>query len=142
LIPALKPLEPLVGRWETVIRWSEETHKLVGGPVELKGEASFTPLEGGRFLHYQFGLSHWIIGRDDPSPEYTVLYSDDRKYSRVYRMTLSGRVWKIRRDAPKFHQRFEGRLSHNGRSIKAHWDRSADGKKWIHDFDIKYSKYG
>jgi hypothetical protein len=142
LIPALKPLEPLVGRWETVIRWSEETHKLVGGPVELNGEASFTPMEGGRFLHYQFGPSHWIIGRDEPSAEYTVLYSDDRQYSRVYRMTLSRQVWKIWRDAPKFHQRFEARLSRDSRRIKAHWDRSVEGKKWTHDFDIKYSKIG
>jgi hypothetical protein len=142
MIPALKPLEPPVGRWETVIRWSEETHKLVGGPVELNGEARFIPMKDGRFLHYQFGPSHWIIGRDDTSPEYTVLYSDDREYSRVYRMILSRRVWKIWRDAPKFHQRFEARLGRGRRSIKAYWDRSVDGKKWVHDFDIKYLKIG
>jgi len=142
LIRPLKPLEPLVGRWETVIRWSEETRRLVGGPVELKGEARFTPGEGGRFLHYQFGPSHWIIGRDDPSLEYTVLYSDDREISRVYRMTLSRGVWKIWRDSATFHQRFEAGLLRDGKRIKAYWDRSVDGKKWIHDFDIKYSKIG
>jgi hypothetical protein len=108
----------------------------------VNGEARFTPLEGGRFLHYEFGLSHWIIGRDDPSGEYTVLYSDDRQVSRVYKMTFGGGVWKIWRNTPKFHQRFEARLSRDGRNIKAYWDRSVDGKKWIHDFDIKYSKIG
>ncbi len=108
--------------------------------MELKGEARFTPLEGGRFLHYEFGPSRWIIGRDEPSAEFTVLYSDDLEVSRIYIMTLSRCVWKIWRNAPKFHQRFEARLGREGGSIKACWDRSVDGKEWIHDFDIKYSK--
>ena len=108
----------------------------------MKGEARFTPLEGGRFLHYEFGPSHGIIGRDEPSAEYTVLFSGDREVSRVYMMTLTRGVWKIWRDAPEFHRRFEAGLSRDGRSIKAHWDRSVDGKNWIHDFDIKYSKIG
>jgi hypothetical protein len=139
-IPALKPLKSLAGTWKTLILWSEQTHKLVGGPSELPGEALFEWLEGGMFLHYQFGTSHWIIGRDESSSEYSVLYSDDREVSRVYRMTLGRGIWRIWRDAPGFFQRFEGRFTNRGRTIQGHWERSTDGKKWTHDFDLTYTK--
>lgn len=97
-------------------------------------------MERGRFLHYQFGPSHWIIGRDDSESEYRVLYSDDREVSRVYEMTFGRGIWRIWRDAPGFHQRFEGKISNRGRTIRAHWDRSADGKSWVHDFDLTFTK--
>ncbi|MGC2035103.1 MAG: hypothetical protein WA761_06640 [Thermoplasmata archaeon] len=139
-IPALKPLVVLEGRWRTVLRWSNETHKLVGGPLEVSGEAKFTWLEDGGFLRYGFGPSQWIIGRDDASDEYCVLYSDDREYSRVYRMTFKRGVWRIWRAAPGFHQRFEGRLRDKGRTIQAFWERSSDGKRWVHDFDLTFKK--
>jgi hypothetical protein len=139
-IPALQALRPLAGTWRTVLRWSEETHKLVGGPKELLGKARFQWLEGGRFLHYEFGPSHWIIGGDDASSEYCVLYSDDREVARVYRMTWAGGVWRIWREAPGFHQRFEGRLQNRGRTIRAHWERSSDGATWAHDFDLTFTR--
>jgi hypothetical protein len=139
-IPALKSLANLAGRWETVLRWSEETHELVGGPREIEGEAVFEWLESGRFLHYQFGPSDWIIGRDDSSPEFSILYSDDRGVSRVYRMTLARGVWRIWRNAPGFYQRFEGRFTDKGNTIRAHWERSVRGRSWIHDFDLTFRK--
>ena len=77
--------------------------------MELKGEAPFTPLEGGRFLHYEFGPSHWIIGRDELSPEYTVLYSEGREVSRVYMMTLTRSGWKADRFLPLL--KFSGKAS-------------------------------
>lgn len=139
-IPSLKPVTVLAGTWDTVIRWSEETHKLVGGPAQLSDEATFEWIERGKFLLYRFGPSRWVIGRDESSSEYCVLYSDDREVSRVYRMTFRRGVWRIWRDAPGFHQRFEGRITNRGRTIRARWDRSSDGKTWIHDFDLTYTK--
>jgi hypothetical protein len=136
--PALTTLRPFVGTWKAVIVWSAETHKLVGGPRELPVEVRFEWIEGGMFLHYQFGHSHWIIGRDDSSSEFQVLYGDDRKVSRVYRMTLVRGTWRIWRDAPGFYQRFEGRFTKDGRTIHAHWERSTDGESWVHDFDITF----
>jgi hypothetical protein len=112
----------------------------VGGPAQLSGAATFEWMERGKFLHYQFGPSHWVIGRDDALPGYCVLYSDDREVSRVYHMTLRRGLWKIWRDAPGFHQRFEGRITNRGREIHAHWERSTNGKTWIHDFDLTYTK--
>lgn len=60
--------------------------------------------------------------------------------SRVYRMTFEDRLWRIWRNAAGFHQRFEGRLRLDGRIIEAQWEKSADGKTWEHDFDLKYVK--
>jgi hypothetical protein len=139
-IPAMKILAPLVGSWKTVIRWSEETHKLVGGRAELDGVASFEWMDGGKFLHYHIGPSQWIIGRDDLSSEFAVLYSDDREVARIYRMTFGRGIWKIWRNAPGFHQRFEGRFTQSGRTIHARWERSTNGKSWTHDFDMTYTK--
>jgi hypothetical protein len=80
------------------------------------------------------------MGRDDTSGEYCVLYADARGVSRIYQMSLRDRVWKIWRHAPEFNQRFEGRLSADGRTIDAQWEKSADGEALERDFDVRYSR--
>ena len=76
LSPPMRKLAPLVGRWTATIHWSEETHKLVGGPKEVEAEAQISWLGDGGTLHYQMGPSHWLIGRDETDEQYTVLYTD------------------------------------------------------------------
>jgi len=131
----IRSLNKLIGNWSVTIRWSEETRKLVGGPKEVEAEARISLMKEGGFLHYQMGPSHWIIGGDESTPEFAVLYSDERAISRVYRMSFTHGVWKIWRDASEFHQRFEGYVRSN-RRIDAYWDKSEDGKSWIRDFDM------
>jgi hypothetical protein len=80
------------------------------------------------------------MGRDETSGEYCVLYADARGVSRIYQMSLDERVWRMWRTAPGFHQRFEGRLSADGSTIEAQWEKSSDGKTWEADFDMKYLK--
>jgi hypothetical protein len=143
---SLKPLEVLSGRWAMEIRWSPNTHKLVGGPGTVRGTNRFEWIEDGHFLvHHQGGVAgapdaRWLMGRDETSREYTVLYADSRGVSRVYQMSFENRVWRIWRNAPAFghYQRFEGRLSADGCSIDAHWERSEDGKTWDLDFDLSF----
>jgi hypothetical protein len=144
--PSLEPLEVLVGRWDVEIRWSPELHEKVGGPATVPSGVRFEWIEDGRFLlEHQGGddgspQARWLIGRDETSGVYSVLYADARGVSRVYQMSLDERVWRIWRSAPGFNQRFEGRLSADGRVIEARWERSADGESWEHDFDMKYVK--
>jgi hypothetical protein len=143
---SLKPLQVLSGLWQAEIRWSPETHKLVGGPATVRTSSRFEWTEDGAFLVQRQGgaegppQARWLMGRDETSGEYGVLYSDARGVSRVYRMTFEDRVWRIWRNATGFHQRFEGRVSIDGQTIDARWEKSADGKTWEHDFDLKYVK--
>jgi hypothetical protein len=148
LNPSLKPLEVLAGPWTMEIRWSPRTHKLVGGPATVRGAARFEWIEDGQFLvQHQNGAdgapdARWVVGRDETSGEHCVLYADRRGVSRVYQMSLEGRVWRLWRNAPGFSQRFEGQLSADGHTVDAHWDKSADGETWERDFDMKYVKTG
>jgi hypothetical protein len=113
----------------------------------IHGQASFEWLEGGDFLVARQGskaagppYSTSIIGRDETTETYTVLYFDDRGVSRVYQMSLEGQVWKEWRHAPGFSQRFTGTISVDGNTIRASWEKSSDGSTWQHDFNLIYKR--
>lgn len=138
----MRPLAFLTGRWETLVRWSIETHRLVGGPIEVRGKARFSWREGGRFLRYEMGPSTWIIGRDESSGECSDLFGDERKAARVYRMTYGRSLWRMWRGAQGFHRRFEGKVGDHGRRIRGRWERFSDGRHWVYDFDLTFTKLG
>jgi hypothetical protein len=135
--PALQGLNVLVGEWEM------ENPRY----PEVRGRATFEWLEGGMFLIQHAEIDHalapnsiMIIGRDETTELYCILYSDERGVSRVYQMSLSADTWKMWRDAPGFSQRFIGTFSNDGRIIKGGWEKSSDGSTWEHDFDLTYTK--
>jgi hypothetical protein len=134
----MRRLSPLVGAWNVTLRWSEETHRLIGGPREVEARATIRWLRQGAVLHFRMGPSHWFIGGDESSGQYCVLYTDDRPTSRVYRMSFARGVWRIWRDAPGFRQRFEGRVDEGGRRIEAHWDKAEGRRAWVRDFDMTF----
>jgi hypothetical protein len=147
LSPALSTLAPLKGDWIVEITWSAETHKLVGGPPTVRGSGTFDWTCSGGFLVHSTGgdgapRAYWTIGRDDTSALFKALYADDRGVSRIYEMSFSDDVWKLWRDAPGFHQRFEGHLSSDQQIVEARWEKSCDGVVWERDFDIVYLKRG
>jgi hypothetical protein len=137
--PGLLRLEALVGEWET--------EASVGGQSLGRGRAVFEWLEGGAFLvqhseveQASFPTATAIIGRDESTETYCMLYFDSRGVSRVYQMSLFDGVWKMWREAPGFSQRFMGTWSSGGRTIRGHWEKSGDGSHWEHDFDLTYTK--
>ena len=142
--PALKHLEVVVGEWEMELA----NASFLPGPSDTaKGHVSFEWVQDGAFLVMRMGdkppgppNAIWLISRDESTPNYTVLYYDARSVSRVYEMSFSGGEWKMWREAPGFWQRYEGTLSNDGNTITAHWEKSADGTKWEHDFDVTYTK--
>ncbi len=147
--PALRQLDALVGEWEI--------QASVGGQPLGRGRATFEWLEGGTFLvrHEDaepaaslpadmvtaspFPISA-IIGLDESTAEFTMLYSDARGVCRVVQMSLSDGVWKMWREAPGFFQHFTGTFSGDGNTITGYWEKSGDGSKWEHDFDLAYTK--
>lgn len=134
--PTLRPLAALIGDWEVDVPQFPGQH----------GRATFEWLEGGTYLRLRTEApdpapaSTMIISGDESSGTYAVLYYDSRGVARVYQMSFARPIWKIWREAPGFWQRFSGTLSDDGRSIRAAWEKSADGSAWEHDFDLIYTK--
>lgn len=139
--PALKEIETLVGEWTMEL---SNASFLPDPSTTVKGKVTFEWLEEGDFLVMRHGKkgkdmwASWIIGRDEDSQKYTVLYIDNRRVSRVYEMSFKKNEWKIWRNSPGFSQRFLGILSKGKKTIKAYWEKSSNGKKWERDFDVLY----
>jgi predicted DNA-binding ArsR family transcriptional regulator len=55
-------------------------------------------------------------------------------------MSLQNSEWKMWRNVPGFSQRFRGILSENHNTITAEWEKSDNGQKWEHDFNVKYTR--
>jgi hypothetical protein len=142
--PALKPLGILVGDWEIEI---SNASFLPDQSDTAKGPVSFEWVQDGAFLLMHMGdkaastpSALWLISRDDAAPDYIVFYYDDRSVSRVYGMSYADGVWKMWRAAPSFSQRFEGKLSDDGNTVTASWQKSLDDTTWEHDFDVTYTR--
>ena len=99
------------------------------------------PMIAGRVLESPFPNTV-IIGLDDTSETFHMLYADARGVFHEYQMRLREGVWKIWRDTPGFFQRFTGTFSADGNTITASWEGSRDGSTWEHDFDLSYHKLG
>jgi hypothetical protein len=148
--PVLRRLDMLVGEWTT--------QAMVGGRVVGTGRTAFQWTEGGAFLvgHAQADPPlpgtpvEWVenspfpvttmMGLDDSSERFCMLYADGRGVLRVYQMSLAEGVWKLWRDSPGFFQRFTGTFGDDGRTINAFWEGSRDGSAWEHDFDLIYTR--
>jgi len=137
--PALEELRFLEGEWEMEL---SDSAFVPEGDV-VKASAAFEFVDNGRFLALrQSDAATWIIGRDDASDLYTVLYSDGRGVSRVYTMTLDDGTWRIWRDDPEFSQRFEAVVSAERDLISGRWEKRPDGGVWEHDFALTYRRVG
>jgi hypothetical protein len=142
LNPSLKDLAFLAGKWDMKISNASFSPNLSD---VIQSIASFEWYEDGEFLVLRQGTKEtphatWLIGHDQDTPDYTVLYFDDRHFSRVYEMSFENNIWKIWRNAPGFVQSFEGRVSEDQNTITGAWGKSTVCKKLEHDFDLTYSR--
>lgn len=146
--PVLKSLDVFVGDWDTEVSRASFLPDPSGTVI---GHATVDWFEQGAFLVIHQGViqqgekpappfSTWLIGRDESSEMYKVLYFDTRGVSRIYEMSFNDDVWKMWRNDPGFSQRFTGTFSKDGKSISAQWEKSSDGETWEHDFDLTYTK--
>ena len=144
-LPAVSALAPLVGTWHLVL-WGGS---FLPDPEERvdAGLVRFEWIKGGAALAMRQGgddngppAARMIIGRDGDEDHYTVLYSDARGVSRVYRMSFTSGQWRMWRDNPSFAQRFEASVSDDGSRMTGHWDKAIDSGPWEHDFDLEYSR--
>lgn len=148
--PVLRRLDTLVGEWQM--------QASVSGRAMALGRTAFAWLDGGAFLVQHAEADPplpstpdvWVenspfpvtavIGLDDSTDTFSMLYADARGVCRVYGMSLADGVWRIWRDAPRFHQRFMATFSDDGTAVTGHWESSPDGETWEVDFDVSYTR--
>jgi hypothetical protein len=148
---SLRRLDVLAGEWEM--------ESSIGGQVVGRSRARFEWAEAGAFLVQradgepaEVAPPEWVInspfplttviGMDDTTESFSMLYADSRDVFRIYQMSLHDGVWRLWREAPDFHQRFTGRFSADGDTITGAWEMSRDGSTWRPDFDVTYRKIG
>lgn len=139
--PSLQPLDVLIGTWDTV-----GTHPLVPGTT-FHGRTSFEWLAGGAFLLMRSEIDEpeipsgiAIIGSDDSTGEWSMLYFDERGVSRRYQVSLERQLWKWWRNAPDLSQRFTGVITADGRTIMSRGELSRDGVNWEPDLELTYTR--
>jgi hypothetical protein len=139
----LKHLARLAGEWNTEITYPADPNTVI------RGQASIKWLAEGPFLavrssvdHPDFPTGTMILGGDDESESYSMLYFDSRGIARLYEMSLSEEVWQLRRNAPGFFQRYTGTFSADGNTIIGSWEQSSDGSTWALDFNLTYKRAG
>lgn len=144
--PALAALDVLIGEWRI------EAGFVGTPPAEGAARVVFEWMGGQQFI-----VERWTVpdpGPDgiaiiglDPSNEghYLQHYFDARGVARIYRMSLTDRVWRLWRDEADFspldfRQRYTGTLSDDGRTIAGAWEICHDGTTWEKDFDFSYER--
>ncbi|HET6262705.1 MAG TPA: hypothetical protein VFG99_10785 [Chloroflexia bacterium] len=134
-------LDLLVGTWRTDIFMPIEP------PIAVQGRTTCEWLEEGPFLvvrgsveHPEFPSLLAIIGGDETTGAYAMLYFDSRGVSRIYAMSLSTEAWKLWREAPGFFQRFVGTFSDDRNTVTGYWEKSSDGSDWELDFNLTYTR--
>jgi len=139
--PALKPFRVLIGNWSTT-----GTHAFIPDTI-LHGRTSFEWLENGAFLLMRSEIDEpgvpsgiAIIGSDDSTGEFFMLYFDERGVSRQYAVSLRDNIWRWWRNAPGFSQRYEGTIVDDGNTIIGKGELSKDGSSWEKDLDLTYKR--
>lgn len=79
-----------------------------------------------------------VIGFDDSTGSWTMVYNDDRGVSRIYVMTLDDRTWTLSGKPSDFYQRFHAAIDHD--TIEGRWEKSDDGDTWSEDFRVTYAR--
>ena len=133
-------LRPLIGTWKVEGRF-------VGGDdvLPVNGTVTFTWLVKDALVVMRTRMkvapaSVAVLGADDNQNSFTMLYSDTRGVVRRFEMSLTARRWTMIRRQRGFSQRFVARISANGRSMRTVWEKSPDGRRWIRDFELVYTK--
>lgn len=144
--PALARLDVLVGRWTVQPKvegvgaaWTEFAWQPDG--LFLRQVTDVDTIPDGTPQQWRDNAPfpmYALIGLDDTTGEFTMLYADGRGVHRVYRMTFGDGGWRIWREAPGFHQRFTGTLGADGNTVDARWEMSEDGETWNLDFELGY----
>jgi hypothetical protein len=135
--PALKPLAPLIGEWQTT-----GTHPYFPD-AKLHGQVVFEWIEGGAFLRMRSQIDHpkfpdgvAIFGSDDEAGTYYHIYFDERGISRKYDVAITDNQIQWWRDDAHFSQRFTITIEKD--RLVSTGEMSRDGGDWEQDLSLTY----
>jgi hypothetical protein len=139
--PRLAAFAPLVGEWTTA-----GSHSMMPG-VALHGRTVFDWHEGGAFLRMRSEIEEpgiptavALVGSDDASGAFTMLYFDERAVSRRFEVAVDGGVVRWWRAAPGFSQRFTLTMAPNGNTLRGVSELSKDDVAWEQDLELTYTR--
>ena len=139
--PALKPFEVLIGSWRTT-----GSHPHVPGTT-FHGRTVFALHEGGAFLIMHSEIDEpeipsavAILGSDDATQKYFMLYFDERGVSRKYDVSITRNRLAWWRDDPKFSQRFTITVADDGTRMIGEGEMSRNGADWEKDLALTYTR--
>ena len=139
---ALKRLDAFIGEWRVDASF----------PGSLPGRTVFEWALGGQYLVQRSEApdpapaSLAVVSVDPKTGAYTQHYFDSRGVVRLYAMTLNRGTWILTRESPDFssldfNQRFMGKFSRDGETIKGSWETSKKrGSTWVNDFDLVFTR--
>lgn len=139
----IKTFQPLIGRWSQVVDAPRHVEEKIAGDMTLEWlRDEKVILQRTMVQHPMFPEGVVLITAAEASAEgeFTAYYFDSRAVSRVLQMSFEDGTWRWWRhatDPDDFDQRFEGRLSEDGKSINSSCYLVEDGE-WVHDFDVIY----
>jgi hypothetical protein len=145
LVPDIKDLEPLIGRWSQVVDAPRHLEEKVRGDMTLewlRDEKVILQRSIADNPMFPEGVVLIMAADEDAEGDFTAHYFDSRAVSRVLHMSFQDSVWKWWRratDPDDFDQRFEGTLSEDGKTIDSSCYLIEAGE-WIHDFDVTYTR--
>ena len=139
--PRLAVFAPLVGEWTTAGH-----HTMLPGVV-LRGRTVFDWHEGGAFLRMRSEVEEpriptaiALVGSDDASEAFAMLYFDERGVSRRFEVAMDGAVMRWWRTAPGFSQRFTLTLEPEGDILRGVSALSQDDVTWDRDLELTYTR--
>jgi hypothetical protein len=139
--PRLAVLEPFIGAWTTA-----GSHSMMPG-IALHGRTIFEWHEGGAFLCVRSDIDEpgipsaiALIGSDNDSEAFTMLYFDERGVSRRFDVTVDGPVLQWWRTAPGFSQRYVLTLAPDGETLRGVSSLSRDDVSWEQDLELRYTR--
>ena len=139
---ALKRLDSFIGEWRLDASF----------PGAPPGRCVFEWVLHGQYLVQRTEApdpapdSLAIVSVDPKTGAYTQHYFDSRGVVRLYAMTFNRGTWTLLRESPDFspldfHQRFIGRFTKDGSTIKGTWETSKGRQStWKQDFELSYTR--
>jgi hypothetical protein len=115
----------------------------------LHGRTSFEWLEPGGLIRLRSSIQEdvgipagtAIIGSDDESGAYSMVYYDERGVSRIYAFGVQADGFRWWRDSPALAQRYTLTIADGGQTLIGRGELSQDGgSTWEQDLDLTYTR--